>query len=307
MAGNCRGDRLVSSSVQPVLPPDFPPLWAGGWGEDSRGVFAEIVVNGIPIEMRWIPPGKFPMGSPSGEDGRFDWEGPQHEVTLTRGFWLGSTPFTQAQWEAVMGKNLSQFKGGDRPVEMVNWENCQEYCEALNKLLPGLGARLPTEADWEFACRAGTSAFNDGSPCTAPEGADPALDRLGWYDKNSGGETHPVGQKQANAWGLYDMHGNVWEWCEDWFGSYPPEAQIDPAGPENGVVRVVRGGSWNNPARSCRSARRAGFDPGYRFDNLGFRLAAGQELEHEVRGPAAEVTRDAAPKGRTGHGVRSKT
>ena len=162
-------------------------------------------------------------------------------------------------------------------MERVSWEDCQEYCAKLEGFLPGLGARLPTEAEWEYACRAGTtSGFNDGSPCTTPGSVDSALDRLGWCDENSGGETHPVRQKQANAWGLHDMHGNVWEWCQDRLGEYPPEAQTDPVGPENGVIRVVRGGGWIDSARDCRSAIRGRFIPSRRWNYLGFRLAAGQ-------------------------------
>ena len=267
-----------------ILPAAFPPPWAGGWGEDRKGVFAEVVVRGVTMEMRWIPPGRFLMGSPEDEPGRSKDEGPQHGVTLSRGFWLAATPCTQAQWEAVMGSTPSLFKGPDRPVESVSWEDCRAYCAALNKLLPGLEARLPTEAEWEYACRAGTtSAFNDGSACTAPEGDVPALNRLDWYDRDSGGETHMVGQKVANVWWLYDMHGNVWEWCQDLYGSYASESQIDPTGAESGDFRVVRGGGWFFHARICRSAYRFWSHPGFRGDDLGFRLAAGQLPEKNER------------------------
>ena len=269
------------------LPDTFPPTWAGGWGEDVRGVFAEIVVGDAVLELRWIPPGRFVMGSPEDEVGRWEDEGPQHEVKISRGFWLGSTAVTQEQWKAVTGSEPSSFKGGNRPVEQVSWEDCVEFDRMLEVRLPGLGARLPTEAEWEYACRAGTaSAFNDGSACTvADDRVDPALEELGWYDKNSGEETHSVGKKAANAWGLYDMHGNVWEWCGDWWqGSYlTAEMQTDPQGPTGGGGRVNRGGGWDDWAGFCRSACRFGFVPGNRNGNLGFRLATGQLPEGRER------------------------
>ena len=204
----------------------------------------------------------------------------------------------------------SHFKGAERPVESVGWEDCQRFCEAWNQRLPNVQARLPTEAEWEYACRGGTTnAFNDNSACTAPEGEDPALNRLGWYDKNSGGETYLVAQKDANAWGLYDMHGNVWEWCQDWFGKYEPGAQTDLRGPNTGDDRVVRGGCWDFHVWGCRSACRGGFRPGDRDGRLGFRLAAGQPPEaverserREAEGADAPGPRDEARRGKSGEG-----
>jgi formylglycine-generating enzyme required for sulfatase activity len=227
---------------------------------------------GVVIRLRRIPPGRFLMGSPDDEVGRDDDEGPRHWVTLTRGFWLADAPCTRAEWRAVMGTEPSAFKGDDLPVEKVSWEDCQEFCKRLRLRFQELEPRLPTEAEWEYACRAGTtSAFNDG----------PALDKLGWFDGNSGEKTHPVRLKEANQWGLYDMHGNVCEWCEDCFGTYNINAddQVDPTGPTGRAsvsVRVYRGGSWSNRPENCRSAFRGGMPPGGRSHDLGFRLVSGQ-------------------------------
>lgn len=276
----------MSAEAMPGLPPAFPPAWACGWGEDRHGVFAEIALGaeargeGVTLELRWIAPGSFSMSSPEREVGRWEYEGPQHEVTISRGFWLGATPVTQEQWRAVVGSNPSRFKGAKRPVEQVSWEECVAWCGRVNELLPGLGARLPSEAEWEYACRAGTkSAFNNGADCTVPNGEDPALAALGWYDRNSNEETHPVGLKKPNRWGLKDMHGNVWEWCLDLFGESDRENPYSPTGPKPGTSRVVRGGSSFNLARNSRSASRGGSHLGVRYVSLGFRLAAREERE----------------------------
>jgi formylglycine-generating enzyme len=267
--------------------PHFPPVWAEVFGEDDCGIFAECSVKEVRFVWRWICPGKFTMGSPEDEEGRWqrdEREGPQHEVILTRGFWLGETPVTQAQWQAVMGDNPSHFKGDQRPVECVTWPECRDFVTKLNALLPGLHAALPTEAQWEYACRAGTqTAFHDGSACNEPSGKDPALDKLGWFDKNSDGQTHAVKLKAANEWGLYDMHGNVWEWCRDAWDekSYAKRGKItlDPETKKDdeSAFRVVRGGSWYNRAKTSRAAIRGWNRPEYRWGNRGLRLAAGQE------------------------------
>lgn len=261
--------------------PRFPPSWAEVFGEDDFGIFAEFPVKGVRFVWRWIPPGRFLMGSPDDEPGRWDDEGPQREVTISRGFWMGETPVTQAQWTALQGKNPSRFAGENRPVEQVSWEEVVEYAARLNEIVPELFAALPSEAQWEYACRAGTnSAFSDGSPCTQPEGEDPALERLGWYSRNSSSQTHEVKEKAPNAWGLYDTHGNVWEWCRDAWCHYGSQLEMDPAhdAEDKSADRVFRGGSWDFRTRLCRSASRDRGGPGSCSSFRGFRLAAGQEL-----------------------------
>ena len=211
-----------------------------------------------------IPSGSFMMGS---NDGRGD-EKPMHNVYI-KSFRMMTTEVTQAQWTAVMGNNPSNWKGDDLPVEQVSWNDCQEFIRKLNQLDPGKGYRLSTEAEWEYACRAGTTTkYYTGN-------SDSDLGRAGWYSSNSGSKTHPVGQKEPNAWGLYDMHGNVWEWCADWYhGNYngaPQDgsARLSPSGNS----RVLRGGSWRSGPSFCRSASRNWFDPDIRDYYLGFRLA----------------------------------
>jgi formylglycine-generating enzyme required for sulfatase activity len=279
------------SSSQLVIP-RFPPAWAEVFGEDRRGIFAEFQVNDVRFVWRWIPPGSFLMGSPPDEAGCWDDEGPQHEVRISQGFWLGEAPVTQAQWRSVMGETLGRFKGDDRPVEKVSWHKSNAFAAKLDELAPDLHPALPTEAQWEYACRAGTqSAFNDGSSCAEPQGKDPALEKLGWFDENSGGQTQEVKQKEPNGWGLYDMHGNVWEWCADGWTEYPATAQTDTRVHGDAVARrVLRGGSWGSLARNCRSACRGRDDPGSVWDYRGLRLAAGQEPE-AAEPPGAERPR----------------
>jgi formylglycine-generating enzyme required for sulfatase activity len=261
------------------------PTWAKDLRKDAYGVVADLeLAKNVVIHLRWIPPGRFLMGSSTDEKGRDDNEG-QHWVTLSRGYWLADAPCTQAEWQAVMGAEPSYFKGealsederGRLPVEQVSWDDCQQFCERLRARFPSLEARLPSEAEWEYACRAGTAgAFNDGSTCTEPRGEDPALARLGWFDRNGGGRTQPVRKSKANPWGLHDMHGNVCEWCQDWLGDYAADEQEDPVGAESGHQRVLRGGSWDGWARDCRSACRNWWQPGVRNRFLGFRLVSGQ-------------------------------
>ena len=217
--------------------------------------------GGATMEMIWCEPGSFIMGSPVTESGRFDDE-PQHQVTLTKGFWLGKYEVTQRQWQSVMGENPSKFKGPDRPVERVSWNDCNAFIRRLNAVLGGV-ARFPTEAEWEYACRAGSADAVSGSGF---------LMDMAWYDANSGNETHPVGKNLSNAWGFYDMHGNVLEWCYDWFGDIDAKA-IDPKGLTSGSFRVLRGGCWFFYARDCRSAYRLKRDPNLRNAIYGFRLA----------------------------------
>ena len=232
-------------------------------------------------DMVLINGGTFTMGSPDDEPGRRDDEGPQHQVTVCS-FYMGKYSVTQADYQEVMGVNPSHFNGDNLPVESVSWYNAVEYCNRLSQregLTPAYtvkgenvkwnrntnGYRLPTEAEWEYACRAGTSTrYYSGI----------SVDNAGWHNGNSDKQTHPVGEKQGNAWGLYDMHGNVWEWCGDWYGEYSNGAQTDPLGASSGTNRMVRGGSWYCNARLLRSAYRRYNTPASRHSHIGFRVAA---------------------------------
>ena len=231
---------------------------------------------GRSLNLVKIPAGVFVMGSPSSEVGR-NADEVQHRVRISRDFFLGKYEVTQRQWELVMGTNPSRFNGGDRPVELVSSDDAMAFCRNLNEKTVGSRPSgyvfcLPTEAQWEYACRADTrSALNSGKALTTKDVGCPNLDALAWYGGNSGGETHAVGLKPPNQAGLYDMHGNVWEWCSDWYGAYPSGSVTDPRGADAGRYRVFRGGSWRNYARHCRAALRPWYTPGIRY-NLGFRL-----------------------------------
>lgn len=242
----------------------------------ARGKKVEtFTVNGVSFKMVRIPAETFMMGSPSGESGR-DSDERRHRVRISKPFYLGETEVTQGLWRAVMGNNPASFKncGNNCPVERVSWKDCQAFIQKLNRLVSGGGFRLPTEAEWEYACRAGSgSAFANGGITEKGCGHDSNLDAMGWYCGNSGKKTHVVRGKAPNAWGLYDMHGNVYEWCQDWYGAYPSGSVTDPAGPSSGSLRVLRGGSWYGYARYCRSANRNRLVPGNRDRDYGFRLA----------------------------------
>jgi formylglycine-generating enzyme required for sulfatase activity/serine/threonine protein kinase len=240
---------------------------------DHRNIEVETT-NSIGMKLVLIPPGDFQMGSPQDENGRYDDEGPQHWVRITKPFYLGVYAVTQEEYERVMGNNPSGFKKSEEadkqrfPVENVSWEDAKKFCEQLSALPKereqGHVYRLPTEAQWEYACRAGSiTRYCFGDDVSK-------LKDYAWYGSNGG--THPVGKKRPNAFGLYDMHGNVWQWCEDWFGSYAASAVVDPTGPASGSCRVDRGGGWDVVAGGCRSAYR--FDsPGLRGYSLGFRVS----------------------------------
>ena len=230
-----------------------------------------VTIKGVKLNFCWIPNGSFVMGSPANEEGRHVGE-ILHPATLTRGFWMAQTPTTQELWQVVVGANPSRFKGHKSlPVENVSWLDCNAFVERLNasriNAPTDFRFALPTEAQWEYACRAGsTGAYN-------VLGA--SLDALGWNLYNTAAKTCKVGQKKPNAWGLYDMHGDVWEWCQDWFDPnfYKIGAAVDPQGPVNGSWRVLRGGCWNSEPAECRCAYRYYGDPSLRSGYVGFRLA----------------------------------
>jgi len=274
--------------------------------KDTTPKAGDIIVSSTGIELAYIPAGTFTMGSPEEESTRTE-ERPQHQVTLAN-FYMGKYEVTQAQYQTVIGTNPSGFSSdpangetqNKRPVERVSWYDALVFCNKLS-VLEGLtpaysingktdpaewgtiptdynatwdavaivtgsnGYRLPTEAQWEYACRAGTTtAYNTG---------DTISDNTGWYRANSNSKTHEVGKKTANAWGLYDMHGNVFEWCWDWYGSYTSGAQTNPTGASSGSNRMVRGGSWTNSSGGVHSADRGGIEPYIQDDAFGFRLA----------------------------------
>ena len=235
------------------------------------------ITNSIGMKLVLIPKGTFMMGSPESEERRGNDE-TQHQVTISKDYYLGVHEVTQAQYEKVMGTKPSYFQGDEikgsstnNPVESVSWLDAVEFCKKLSDLpeekAAGRVYRLPTEAEWEYACRAGSkSAYSFGE-------SSKSLGDYAWFDGNSNNQTHPVGEKKANAWGLYDMHGNVWEWCSDWYGEYPNGAVSDPVGPREGSYRVFRGDSWDDVAADCRSANRFRLGPSSRSHHYGFRLA----------------------------------
>ena len=290
---------IESRSIHP-LQSGRAPDWATAWGEDRFGPWVEFEYQEVVQRLRWIPSGSFMMGSPESEAGRAGeddtWnEGPAHSVTLTQPFWVFDTACTQAHWEAAMGSNPSRFVHPERPVERVSWDDVQTYLAKINAELPGLDLSLPTEAQWEFACRAQTrTATWLGDLDILGDANAPLLDSISWYGGNCGvdfdldngeaitwlqekqydfthGGTRIVKQKDANPWGLYDMLGNVWEWCQDGWREYTAEPQTDPVG--DGADRVLRGGGWNCSAHYVRAACRSWIAPVSRNDLIGFRCA----------------------------------
>jgi len=214
------------------------------------------------LKFAYIPAGQFVMGSATDEKGREEEETP-HKVTLGKAFYMGVTEVTQVQWKAVMGQRRGGFEGDALPVEEVSWKDATAFCEKLSAAT-GRKCRLPTEAEWEYACRAGAAGRFSGSD---------KLDDLSWFDDNSEEKTHPVGTKKPNAWGLYDMHGNVAEWCADYYAvPYSLKETTDPTGPAQGSARVVRGGSWSSFERGCRCASRMNLNPAHQMKTVGFRV-----------------------------------
>lgn len=259
-----------------IFPEEFPEAWASDWGEDEFGLWMAFTYKGVRQAFRWCEPGTFLMGSPPDEPERYGDE-LQHQVTLTKGFWIADTPVTQALWKVMMGENPSRFKGEELPVDSVNWEDAQAFITKMNGLKAELKLCLPTEAQWECACRAGST-----TPFFWGEQIDSLLVNFNSDTPNDDGRTREYREQTVevkvlpcNDWGLHQMHGNVMEWCQDWSGEYLPESVIDPRGPDRGFFRVLRGGSWTGSFGHCRSAARMGGAPFNRSDLSGFRLARG--------------------------------
>jgi formylglycine-generating enzyme required for sulfatase activity len=251
----------------------FALLWSAGCGNPEM---TAQLPNGATMEFVWIEPGKFTMGAVGWmfeEDG---WEGPRHEVAISKGFYLGKFEISQAQWQAVMGTAPWTGKEHvvaepDHPAVYISWNDMQEFIRRMNLAVGEDLYRLPTEAEWEYACRAGTTtrwSFGDD---------ESLAEDYAWYDKNTVGvglkHAQPIGTKSSNPWGLYDMHGNVWEWVADWHsGPYPNAGQVDPSGGAAGERRVMRGGGFLNHAGNMRSAKRFGYEPSLRYPGIGARL-----------------------------------
>jgi formylglycine-generating enzyme required for sulfatase activity len=298
--------RVWSDFEELVIDVMTRPAWASAIGRDQFGLWAEFTIGDtVRQRLRWVPPGRFVMGSPREEAGRVEWELLPRTVRIAEGFWLFDTPCTQGLWEAVMGDNPSQFRSPTRPVEQVGWEDCQRFVKKLNGLLEGLTLSLPSEAQWEYACRAGTTrATYAGNLDILGDCHAPVLDPIAWYSGNCGvdfeldtgwdisrwsgkqyelktGGTHPVGRKAPNGWGLYDMLGNVFEWCRDEW-TFDSGSASEGAGAS--ARRVVRGGSWYSDAHHVRAAFRGADDPGPRVDSLGFRCSEFRSGEVEGGG-----------------------
>jgi formylglycine-generating enzyme required for sulfatase activity len=246
------------------------PAWASGSGRDDSGLWADCSVRGNTMRFRFCPPGRTILGSPDGESGRDADEVPV-PVTFSKGCWIAESECTQALWSVIMGENPSRLRGPQRPVERVSYDDVRQFLTRLSAAASGLPARLPSEAEWEYACRAGmTTAWS------AQSGDKATADKVAWYLDNSGASTHDVKLRFANALGLYDMHGNVWEWCEDRYGAYPTSAVDDWLG-RDGLQRVVRGGSWGDMANATRAANRQPARDDLRSAYVGFRIVVTAE------------------------------
>ncbi len=266
--------RFVTLLLLPASPYVWVDTSAPATGQRYYRAVAENYT--VPANMIYLPPGAFTMGSPTNEVDRQTGEGPQTTVTLREGFWIGKHEVTQAEYEALTGLNPSYFRGDpSRPVDSVSWFEATDYCVRLTRQEQAAGRiatnsvyRLPTEAEWEYACRSGTSTrFSYGEDAGYTQ-----LANYAWHAGNSGQATHSVGQKLPNPWGLFDLHGNLWEWCQDWWDAYVGGNAIDPQGPATGSERVIRGGGWLYQARFCRSAQRNALSPDRSGSGVGFRV-----------------------------------
>jgi formylglycine-generating enzyme required for sulfatase activity len=261
------GWKAVSASIAALT------FCAGSCATETRKAGDQTLdlqlAEGVVMKLALIPAGKFTLGRPAEEAGRFDNEGPQREVSIPKCFYMGVCEVSQAEYEAVMANNPSQFKDLTRPVEQVSWDEAVEFCNNVSQMT-GRTVRLPTEAEWEYACRAGSKGrFSFGD-------SDADLGAHAWFGGNSGNMSHPVGRKKPNAWGLYDMHGNIDEWCAD---GYADTILPGPGGPTPGAARVLRGGSWFNDAGYCRSAGRIGSSPVNRDGYIGFRVVVAAAVD----------------------------
>ena len=236
--------------------------WCDFIGIDIFGIFAEFTIDSKFFRMRYIRPGSFFMGAPDDDEEQEEDEGPRHHVRVSKGFWLGEVPCTQKQWKILGLENPSTFKDENRPVDSVSFEDTLLFLEYLNKKARGIVFSLPTEAQWEYACRAEDVLTHS------------ELEEHAWIWTNSDEQTWPVAQRKPNPWGLYDMHGNVWEWCADWYGPYSPGPINDPVGPPEGSQRILRGGAWNSTWEYSRCTCRHAADPSTRDCINGFRLYA---------------------------------
>ncbi len=240
------------------------------------------------MELVYVKSGRFMMGSKSGAAE----EKPAHEVTISRAFYMAKHEVTQQQYERVAGEHPSKVEGAALPVEAVSWKDAQGFCEELSRRT-GRKIRLPTEAEWEYACRAGSTSsycFGDGKT---------TLGKYAWYGGTSSGKTHPVARKRANAWGLHDMHGNVQEWCADWYDPqyYGDSPQENPTGPTSGRRHVVRGGSWKDGNPRCRSASRGSLHPSIRLESFGFRVVTGVPGSEPRTDPVAPAGEEGGKSG----------
>jgi formylglycine-generating enzyme required for sulfatase activity len=280
---------ISSSHSTPDPYQGAPGRTQDGSGAATGGIF----VNSIEMKFALIPSGNFMMGGSPHEIGQDPDEQPQHLVEISQSFYMQTTEVTQTQWMKVMGYNPSFFQecGGDCPVEQVSWEDCQRFIRMLNEREKTNQYRLPTEAEWEYACRAGTTTpFSFGDTLSADEAnydgnypysvsSQGVYTSLGPYRR----KTVAVGRFPANAWGLRDMHGNIWEWCQDWYGRYQPQAATDPTGPVSGSCKVIRGGGWNYFGRLCRSTFRSNNLPSFVHASLGFRVIRGLDPSESSR------------------------